>query len=158
MDTRSIVIDIGSGSTEVVIADGLSQHFVRSFKLGAIRFTSRFFSLTSLHPSATSACRKFLHSTLSPSRKEIIALAPEVAVISSGTAEALANMVRILRDEPEPKSMNGFAFTAKELGVAVDLLAQSPTVEMNIYAARERQYLLEEALGVPIMLLDGSEN
>lgn len=43
MDTRSIVIDIGGGSTEVVIADGLSQHFVRSFKLGAIRLTTRFF-------------------------------------------------------------------------------------------------------------------
>lgn len=40
-------------------------------------------------------------------------------------------MVRILRDESEPKSMNGFKFTIKELEVVVDLLAQSPTVEMR---------------------------
>jgi exopolyphosphatase/guanosine-5'-triphosphate,3'-diphosphate pyrophosphatase len=40
-------------------------------------------------------------------------------------------MVRILRDETEPKSMNGFKFTIKELEVVVDLLAQSPTVEMR---------------------------
>jgi len=131
MDTRSIVIDIGGGSTEVVVADGLAQHFVRSFKLGAIRLTTRFFSSNSLHPSATSACRKFLHSTLSPSRKEIIHLAPKIAVVSSGTAEALASMVRILRDGTEPKSMNGFKFTIEELEVVVDLLAQSPTVEMR---------------------------
>ncbi len=133
MDKRSIIIDIGGGSTEVVIANGLTQHFVRSFKLGAIRLTSRFFSSLSLHPSATSACRKFLHSTLSPSSKEIVGLAPQIAVVSSGTAEALANMVRIMRGDseskPDPKSLNGFEFTAKELKIAVDLLVQSPTVQ-----------------------------
>lgn len=42
-DKRSILIDIGGGSTEVVIFDHLEELFTRSFKMGAVRLTNRFF-------------------------------------------------------------------------------------------------------------------
>ena len=40
---RSLLIDIGGGSTEVVIFDHTEELFVRSFKLGAVRLSNRFF-------------------------------------------------------------------------------------------------------------------
>ena len=42
-DRRLIVMDIGGGSTELLIAEGLTVLGARSVKLGAIRLTDRFF-------------------------------------------------------------------------------------------------------------------
>jgi hypothetical protein len=37
-------------------------------------------------------------------------------------------------------------------------LTQKDALDMNLYAARERQQLLETALGVPIMFVSGSDD
>ena len=37
-------------------------------------------------------------------------------------------------------------------------MSQIDALEMNLYAARERQELLETALGVPIMFAAGSDD
>ena len=51
-DKRSLLIDIGGGSTEVVIFDHTEELFVRSFKIGAVRLSNRFFPNGSTHPAS----------------------------------------------------------------------------------------------------------
>ena len=63
-DKRSLLIDIGGGSTEVVIFDHTEELFVRSFKIGAVRLTNRFFPFTSTHPASVPSCSKFIASTV----------------------------------------------------------------------------------------------
>ena len=71
-------------------ASGARSLAARSFKLGAVRLTNRFFPGERLHPSAVSSCRTFVRSTLSPFSREVAAHGFEVAVGSSGTIQAVA--------------------------------------------------------------------
>ncbi|MFM8835695.1 MAG: Ppx/GppA phosphatase family protein, partial [Actinomycetota bacterium] len=103
-DQPMLLVDIGGGSTEIVVASGDEIHLSRSFKLGAVRLTDRFFTTDALHPSAVSSCRKFVRSMLATIKPEVNELGFEIAVGSSGTVEALAKLIRRLNNEPEPKT------------------------------------------------------
>ena len=94
---RLLLIDIGGGSTEVLVGQRGETLAVRSFKLGAIRLTRRFFQTDRLHPGAVDACRRFVRSMLAPMAREVERLGFEVAVGSSGTIEAVAAMAHAQR-------------------------------------------------------------
>ena len=122
---RSLLIDIGGGSTEVVIFDHTEELFVRSFKLGAVRLSNRFFPHGSTHPAAIPSCRKFIASTVEPAKREILKLKHEVAIVSSGTGETLARMCWMLTHDELPRSMNGVAFSAQELHQVTKIISAS---------------------------------
>ncbi|MGA1366623.1 MAG: Ppx/GppA phosphatase family protein, partial [Ilumatobacteraceae bacterium] len=124
-----LLCDIGGGSTELVVAAGDEILLARSFKLGAVRLTDRFFSTDALHPSALSSCRKFVRSMLATIKPEVLELGFEIAVGSSGSVEAVAKLIRKLNNEPEPKSFNRYEFSAKDVTKMLDLLADAPTVK-----------------------------
>src|SRR5205823_14414201 len=65
-DQRAFVIDIGGGSTELVI--GERGHIIdgRSVKLGAIRLTDRFFASEPITRDDAAACRTYVRAFLSP--------------------------------------------------------------------------------------------
>lgn len=131
-DRSMFVCDIGGGSTEVVVGLDDEVLFARSFKLGAVRLTDRFFSGTTLHPSAVPSCRAFVRSMLSVVAPEVSELGYEVVAASSGTAETIARMILRLRGEPEPRSMNRFEFSGDEVRNVVTQLQSVPTVEERI--------------------------
>jgi len=58
-ESTMFLCDIGGGSTEVVIGNDDEEMLARSFKLGAVRLTDRFFATETLHPSAVGSCRAF---------------------------------------------------------------------------------------------------
>ena len=128
-DKRSLLIDIGGGSTEVVIFDHTEELFVRSFKIGAVRLTNRFFPFTSTHPASVPSCSKFIASTVEPVKREVLKLRHEVAIVSSGTAETLARMCWMLSHDETPRSMNGVIFTADELHQVTKMIASSTLEE-----------------------------
>jgi len=127
-DRPMFVCDIGGGSTEVVVGLDDEVLFARSFKLGAVRLTDRFFASGSLHPSAIPSCRSFIRSTLSVVAPEVAELGFEVVAASSGTAESIARMILRARGTSEPKSMNRFEFTAEEVRSVVNALQSAPTI------------------------------
>jgi exopolyphosphatase/guanosine-5'-triphosphate,3'-diphosphate pyrophosphatase len=131
-DRSMFVCDIGGGSTEVVVGLDDEVLFARSFKLGAVRLTDRFFSGSALHPSAVPSCRAFIRSMLSVVAPEVSELGFEVVAASSGTAETIARMILRLRGEPEPKSMNRFEFSGDEVRDVVAKLQSVATVEERI--------------------------
>lgn len=124
-----LLCDIGGGSTELVLAAGDEILLSRSFKLGAVRLTDRFFSTEALHPSAVSSCRKFVRSMLATIKPEVGELGFEVAVGSSGTVEALAKIAIKMNEEPEPKSLNRYEFKATDLTKIIETLADVPTIK-----------------------------
>lgn len=91
-ERRILLCDIGGGSTELLVGQRGEVVASRSLKLGAIRLTERFFRTDQLHPGAVDACRRFVRSTLAPVVRELGPLRPELAVGSSGTIVALAEM------------------------------------------------------------------
>lgn len=137
-DRPMFMCDIGGGSTEVVVGLDDEVLFARSFKLGAVRLTDRFFSGQSLHPSAVPSCRALIRSSLSVVAPEVQELGFEVVAASSGTAETIARIIVGMRGETEPRTMNRFEFSGDEVRAVVAALQSEPTVE-----ARARRFQLE---------------
>jgi exopolyphosphatase/guanosine-5'-triphosphate,3'-diphosphate pyrophosphatase len=123
-DRRHLMIDIGGGSTEVLLAEGPDVLAVRSFKLGAIRLTRRFFRTDRVHPGAVDACRRYIDAMLAPLAREVERVGFEVAVGSSGTIEAVAAMIHAAdRDQRQPRTLDNATFTYGDTHALVRRLA-----------------------------------
>ena len=133
-DTRLLLVDIGGGSTEIVVGHHGTEEVARSFKLGAVRLTERFFPGGSQHPAAVSSCRAAIRSALAVLEREVRAIGFDIAVASSGTAEAVARMVHASRGTSRPRTFNGFRWTVSELDEVIAHLvaAQHPTNRRKI--------------------------
>lgn len=128
-ESTMFLCDIGGGSTEIVIGNHDEEMLARSFKLGAVRLTDRFFATDSLHPSAVGSCRAFVRSTLMVIQPDIAELGYDIAVASSGTAETVARIIHAQTGEPTPKTMNRFEFNRIQVSETVKALASCTTVE-----------------------------
>jgi exopolyphosphatase/guanosine-5'-triphosphate,3'-diphosphate pyrophosphatase len=129
-EQRLVLVDIGGGSTEILVGEHGEALTAFSLKLGAIRLTHRFFRSDVLHPGAVDACRRYVRAMLARVGREVSRLGYSVAVGSSGTIETVAAMAWAARGEDEsPRTFNNFAFTRREVRHVVERLVDAPTVE-----------------------------
>jgi exopolyphosphatase / guanosine-5'-triphosphate,3'-diphosphate pyrophosphatase len=124
-DQRLLLCDIGGGSTELLVGYRGETQFVRSLKMGAVRLGTRFFASETDRRGASDECREHVRSILQPLRRHITKLDPEVFVASSGTAEAMAEVIKLQRDGEALRTYNRFEFSADELHDAVNRLARA---------------------------------
>jgi exopolyphosphatase/guanosine-5'-triphosphate,3'-diphosphate pyrophosphatase len=134
-DTTALLVDIGGGSTEVTVADHGVETFVRSFKLGAVRLTNRFFAGTAVHPAAPLACQSFIRSLIEPAVREVREARHDIAVVTSGTAETLARMCWLAERGELPRIMNGATFSAVELRRITEQLIAMPNPQARLTIA-----------------------
>jgi len=109
-----LVIDIGGGSTELVVAKDAHPEFARSIKLGHIRLTDRFFAGGIIGSGSVTACRRHIRSWVAPVASEVRRLGFEVAVGCSGTIEAVAFLCSVRRGE-QPLNITNATITRTEL-------------------------------------------
>ena len=128
-EATMFLCDIGGGSTEIVIGNDDEEMLARSFKIGAVRLTDRFFSTGTLHPSAVTSCRTFVRAAFMNIQAEAAELGFDLAVASSGTAETVARMIHARTGEPEPKTFNRYTFRATDVSTTVQMLAAHDTVD-----------------------------
>jgi len=126
-DRRLILVDIGGGSTEVLIGERGETLGVRSFKLGAVRLTDRFFPGGEIVDGATLRCRSYVHSVIAGFEPEVAAIGFDIAIASSGTAETIAGLVVAARGDSPPRTLNRFEWTAAELDDVVEHLVSRST-------------------------------
>ncbi len=125
-DRRVLVMDIGGGSTEIVLGERDEAIVARSLKLGAIRLTDRFFPDDAIKGRAVTRARRHIQGVLAPMRREIDRF--EVAVASSGTAQSVAAMALAARGVDPGQSLNQVVITEAELTAVVASLLAAPTV------------------------------
>src|SRR5690606_25121302 len=116
-DRRLLMIDIGGGSTELLIGECGETLAARSFKLGAVRLTDRFFAGGEVTSKAVKACRNYIRGVAEHFSRDVARFGFEVAIVSSGTAETVARMVHATRGSApfEPlRTYNCFEFTTAE--------------------------------------------
>ncbi len=70
-DQTILLCDIGGGSTELVLGRAGEVLASRSFKLGTVRLTDRFFTGDRVKGTDITACRSYVRSLLTVFRKEI---------------------------------------------------------------------------------------
>jgi exopolyphosphatase / guanosine-5'-triphosphate,3'-diphosphate pyrophosphatase len=127
-DRRLILVDVGGGSTEVLLGERGETLAARSFKLGAVRLTDRFFPGGLIRRGAVEECTSYVRSVIAGFEPEVAHHGFEIAIASSGTAEAVAGMVAALREEAH-RSLNRFQFTFRELDAVVESLVSHPTAD-----------------------------
>lgn len=130
-DTTSLLIDIGGGSTEIVVFSSHVEHFARSFKLGSVRLTHRFFASLTASRSDIASARKFTASAIEPVRKEVRRLSAEKFIVTSGTGETLARMCLMLKKDEAPRSMNGATFTREELATVTHMISETTSLQQR---------------------------
>ena len=132
-DHRLLLVDIGGGSTEVLIGERGETLAARSFKLGAVRLTDRFFPDGVVTGKAVRACRDHVRSVLTHFERDADEHGFDVAVASSGTAEAIARMANAARGGEPLRTWNCFEFGADEVHAITEQL-----VAIRTPAARSR--------------------
>lgn len=128
-DRRLVLVDIGGGSTEVLVGERGETLAVVSLKVGALRLTDRFFGGQRIHPSAVDSCRRWLAATFAPVARQVQRCGFDVAVGSSGTIATLCAMAHARRGGEPLRTYNNFALRADELRAVVDDLVAAGTVE-----------------------------
>lgn len=121
------LIDIGGGSTEILLSahgEIVDRH---SFQLGSVRLTERFLGEQD-PPTAHS-----LAAARDAAREEIAArfpdpVRPDLAIAVAGTATTVS-AIQLGLATYDPEQVHGHAFSPAELGGVVECLAQVPTAE-----------------------------
>ena len=112
---KSLLIDIGGGSTEFLIGEKRSIHFSNSLKLGAVRLTERFFKSGNLSRKTIEECRKYVRGFLVSIIRDVKKQQFEVCIGTSGTINNLANIMRANRGGAIELPLNNVSFSRTEL-------------------------------------------
>ena len=131
-DRQLVLVDIGGGSTEVLVGLGESVLVARSLKLGAIRLTERFFPGGKVRKGSVAACREHVRAHLNPVVREVRHHGWEVAIGSSGTIGAIASMALARRGVVPARSLSNVTFSRDELDDVVARLAAAATPEARL--------------------------
>jgi exopolyphosphatase / guanosine-5'-triphosphate,3'-diphosphate pyrophosphatase len=122
-ERQGLFVDIGGGSTELLVGRAGEVVEATSLKLGAIRLTNGFFPDGTSSRRAVEECRRYVASTLSAPARRLRRHGFEVAVGSSGTIRNLAEMVEARRRPEGPATARGLSFSREELATTVEELA-----------------------------------
>lgn len=118
----SLVVDVGGGSVEFIIADKNRIAWKHSFDIGGQRLLERFQKHDPILESEIDALNSYLLESLDPLFKQIRIHSPSVLVGVSGTFDTLSeiyclrNGIRYLPNDPEtPLTLQSFYHTSAEL-------------------------------------------
>ena len=124
-----MLVDIGGGSTEILVGQKGNIEFAQSLKIGAIRLTDKFFAGDPDDESDINQCKLHVEGMITPYKREIEKLSPDIIIGSSGTIQAIAQMVLAGDNEEMPRSLNNFVFTSEELFKVRNILNSANTLK-----------------------------
>ena len=113
------IIDIGGGSTELILGDSYETRFLSSTKIGAVRLTQKFISTDPISNKEFNYLRAYVKGMLERPVEELQAnLRPGEQfrlVGTSGTIETLASIHALDTLNEEPNPLNGYTISYKDL-------------------------------------------
>jgi exopolyphosphatase/guanosine-5'-triphosphate,3'-diphosphate pyrophosphatase len=129
---KALIMDIGGGSTELIVGDRDNYTFLDSLKLGAIRLTSEFLPNTSkpITPAAWETLRLHIASVLAPAARAIKSEGFSVMYGSSGTAMNLAEIAAYASGGSIPTSFRNYTLALSDVQAITKRLC-SMTVEQR---------------------------
>lgn len=121
-----LIIDIGGGSTEIILGDRSEERVLTSTKIGAVRLTTEFVTTDPISEDEFSYLQAYARGMLERSTEEILANLPfgenPRLVGTSGTIETLALIHARERLGSELNVVNGYTFTLADLRKIIDKL------------------------------------
>lgn len=114
------IIDIGGGSTELILGTGEPHRHLSSTKVGAVRLTAQLVTTNPISEAEFTTLQAYVRGMLEAPVQELKQqLAPTETlrlIGTSGTIECLATLIAHRRLGMVPDPLNGFQFTYAELG------------------------------------------
>lgn len=134
---RTFCVDIGGGSTELVIGEKEKILYLKSFPIGAVRLTQLFFPDYILSDDAIINCEQYIINIFNEDIDNIKNVGFTKCVGSSGTVMSSALMVKALTEElpAEFYTINNFLFNRSEFRKVFDAVIKSKTIEERINIA-----------------------
>ena len=135
-DRKALFIDIGGGSTEIILGDQRQHDFLDSLKLGALRLTSRFFrpgETGPVSPDRFAAIQQYVRNATVRTAQRLRELPPPaLAIGGSGTIENLADIA--IRHVHKRARLRDDPLTLAALQAVVRLLCALPLAERRTFA------------------------
>jgi exopolyphosphatase / guanosine-5'-triphosphate,3'-diphosphate pyrophosphatase len=128
-DKRIFMVDIGGGSTEILLGHKGEIQMAHSLKIGAIRLTDKFFHGDPDDPEEVKQCQLYVEGMLTPHKRQVERFQPEVIIGSSGTIQSIASMVIAAKSDNAPRTLNNYHFTSAELYKVRELLNKADTLK-----------------------------
>jgi exopolyphosphatase/guanosine-5'-triphosphate,3'-diphosphate pyrophosphatase len=130
-EKKSLFVDIGGGSTELIIGTQTEHFLLESLKLGAIRLGNRFLSdLTGpVPPVLMETMRQYVRGVGSHALRKIRDTGFETAIASSGTAMNLAKIAAARAGLDPLASVRNFTLPTPELAEITKMLAKMSVEE-----------------------------
>jgi exopolyphosphatase / guanosine-5'-triphosphate,3'-diphosphate pyrophosphatase len=126
---RSLILDIGGGSTETIVGFENKVEFVASAKLGSIRMTRRFFDTDTVSADSIKECRQYIRGEWSPILKKIIETGFETVAGTSGTIQNIAAMTLIRTNGSAPDILNAVSLNRKDILETINIIASKKTTQ-----------------------------
>jgi exopolyphosphatase/guanosine-5'-triphosphate,3'-diphosphate pyrophosphatase len=126
-----LLIDIGGGSTELLVGKFGKILYAASFKLGAVRLTQMFFDGgRNFSSEKKSECEKYIKEILSKELKPFKQIGFENVIGTSGEIQAIARLLYLNEKEKgEFKQFHGVDFTAKQFQKISKVIFGAETLE-----------------------------
>ena len=142
-DQPHLILDIGGGSTELVLADGRDARVLTSTRVGAVRLQRDFVREEPLPAKRVEFLRAFIQGSLEPAvlqvHQQLQAGEQPVMVATSGTAMAIAALAAA-EDPRPPLRMQGYRVSRQRLDQLVErLLGLTPAQRRALPALNERR-------------------
>jgi exopolyphosphatase/guanosine-5'-triphosphate,3'-diphosphate pyrophosphatase len=128
---KTLVIDIGGGSTEFLVGKKGTSSYSISVKIGAVRLTQKFFPDYILTESRIKECRKWVEGELYQVCHKIKEEGFQVCVGSSGTIMSAGFIINALRGKISNGGtiLNNFEFSKDELEKVEKIVLSKKTFE-----------------------------
>jgi len=114
-----IIVDIGGGSTEIILGDSHQERVLTSTKVGAVRLTSELIHSDPISNNEFQYLQAYVRGMLERSVDEVLGnleLGESPRLVgTSGTIETLATIKAQEKLGYEPFTFNGYQFTLKDL-------------------------------------------
>ena len=142
-DRPHVILDIGGGSTELVLADGRDARALTSTRIGAVRLQREFIQQDPLPAGRRHFLEAYIQGALDPAVAQLRShLKPgeqPVLVGTSGTAMALAALAAAEDGKPALK-LQGYRLSRARIDQLVDrLVAMTPEQRKGLAAINERR-------------------
>ncbi len=133
-DQSYIIVDIGGGSTELILADKKDAIALTSARLGAVRLKNDFLNKEPINEDRSRFLKTFIQGSLEPSvrkiRRRLNDDKPVSMIATSGTATSLGTL--ILADLGQPKQkMHGYKFKRENLRNILEKLIKMTSTEIK---------------------------
>ncbi|MFM7577092.1 MAG: Ppx/GppA phosphatase family protein, partial [Microcystaceae cyanobacterium] len=114
-----LIIDIGGGSTELILADRQEPRFLSSTKIGAVRLTRDFVQSDPISPTELASLRAYVRGMLERPIDELrhwIQPGERVRLVgTSGTIETLAMVTALQQQKEIPNPLQGYELQRKDI-------------------------------------------